>query len=172
MADAHIGRWLLSNMEYRDGPSRWKPRAGYAEFFPDGRYRCGDLEGTDEAGQWVAEGDVVLAEDLRLGTVASWRMRSPGVLVRDLSDEDTGYRGEAQMSFREADAAAFAANARKHLETLRGLGVAASEALVDAGVLFPRDLAALGEGDLDRVAAATGLDRARLETWRKAAGGR
>lgn len=171
-SDAHVGRWLLSEMDYWDGPSRWKPGAAYAQFSPDGRFWCGDLDGTDEAGEWCAEGDVILTEDPSFGTVSTWRMRSPGVLVRELTDEDTGYRGEAQMIFQRADDAGFAANARKHLETLRGLGAAASEALVEAGVLFPRDLAALGAGELERVAAATGLDRGRLETWRKAAGGR
>lgn len=53
-SDAHVGRWLLREMDYWDGPSRWKPGAAYAQLWPDGRFRCGDLDGTDEAGEWCA----------------------------------------------------------------------------------------------------------------------
>ncbi len=109
MRVAHIGRWIVARIVYdQDGGSRWKPQ-GLAVFSDDGRYRYADKD-IDESGARLSDGPTVTTEDPSMGTLSVWHYHSErDQLERELSDEETGYRGSASLVFERADDDAFRA---------------------------------------------------------------
>jgi hypothetical protein len=171
MSTTHVGRWTIVRIVYdQGGGSRWKPQ-GLAFFGDDGQYRYADKY-IDESGTWLSDGSTVTTEDPSMGTTSTWRHRPErDQLERELSDEDTGYRGSALLVFERADDDAFRAGARARLRTLPGLGAADADALMDAGVYFVSEMKTWTAEKIERLAGQTGLEVGKLERWRKAARG-
>ena len=165
MADTrHIGSWILTGSAEMSG---WRPRAGFAVFEAGGAFTAGDLEG-EESGEWLADGDEIVTEDPSYGTVSSWRYSDrDDSLVRALSDEETGFRGEGAFVYTRTDEAGLQVVMGRHLQRVPGVGRAVSARLVAAGVTL-RSLRSLTEADAVRLAVETGVPAATLMGFARA----
>lgn len=110
--DGCVGRWVLLSYEYQDGygygPSAaWsfeEPYAGaHLELRADGSYAGVAFEGSPRAGRWTLDGArLVLTE---ADTEEALEAELQGMfLIESLSDEQTGFRGEADFRYVRAQA--------------------------------------------------------------------